>query len=193
MRPTAGRLFMPRAFSSANARYRSTHIFLSGSGPSSYSRVIFSLVVVEELDFCVKEGGVRKLTGKRKTQQRGVVHKAPALPFWIRVWGSRPLCCSFSEPGSFCPSRTLSWEPFLMEKRGRAVEEETCLQNWNFQNNKGRGGGRHSPGVLLAMLPPMGYGPGPGPGPPWFIIPCMLFMPGPYGEPAPIMPWDMFG
>lgn len=46
-----------------------------------------------------------------------------------------------------------------------------------------------SPGLLLAMLAPIGY----GPGPPWFIIPCMLFMPGPYGEPAPIMPWDMFG
>lgn len=47
----------------------------------------------------------------------------------------------------------------------------------------------HSPGVLLAMFAPIGY----GPGPPWFIIPCMLFMPGPYGEPAPIMPWDMLG
>lgn len=45
------------------------------------------------------------------------------------------------------------------------------------------------PGVLLAMLPPIGY----GPGPPWFIIPCMLFIPGPYAEPAPIMPWDMLG
>lgn len=47
----------------------------------------------------------------------------------------------------------------------------------------------YSPGVLLAIFAPIGY----GPGPPWFIILCMLFMPGPYGEPAPIMPWDMLG
>ena len=42
---------MSMAFSSMKAKYRSTHIFLSGSGPNSYKRVIFSLVVVEELDF----------------------------------------------------------------------------------------------------------------------------------------------
>ena len=41
------------------------------------------------------------------------------------------------------------------------------------------------------MFVPIGYGPGPGP--PWFIIPCMLFIAGPYGDPVPIMPWDMFG
>lgn len=39
------------------------------------------------------------------------------------------------------------------------------------------------------MFAPMGY----GPGPPWFIMPCMLFMPGPYGEPGPIMPWGILG
>lgn len=137
-------------------------------------------------------GKIRKWQGGKKETRRGVVDKAPVLPFWIRVWESRPLCCSFSEPGSFCPFRTLRWEPFLMERRGGAVDSQqgNFLRDWNFQSHRGR---RHSPGVLLAMLPPIGYGPGPGPGPPWFIIPCMLFMPGPYGEPAPIMPWDMLG
>lgn len=47
----------------------------------------------------------------------------------------------------------------------------------------------YSPGVLLAVFAPVGYGPGPA----WFIIPCMLFIPGPYGEPVPIMPWAMLG
>lgn len=42
---------MPIAFSSVKAKKRSTHIFLSGSGPNSYSRVIFSPVVVDEFDF----------------------------------------------------------------------------------------------------------------------------------------------
>lgn len=46
---------MPMAFSSAKARYWSTHIFRSGSWPSSYRRVIFSLVMVEELDFYRRE------------------------------------------------------------------------------------------------------------------------------------------
>lgn len=53
LRPTAGRLVIGMAFSSTKAKYRSTHIFLSGSGPNSYRRVIFSLVVVEELDFYI--------------------------------------------------------------------------------------------------------------------------------------------
>lgn len=49
--PTAGRLETGEPLSSMKVRYLSTHSFLSGSFPNSYTFVIFSPVVVDELDF----------------------------------------------------------------------------------------------------------------------------------------------
>lgn len=50
--PTAGKFGTGVPLSSMKDRYRSTHSFLSGSEPISYSRVIFSLVMVATLGFC---------------------------------------------------------------------------------------------------------------------------------------------
>ena len=63
---------MPMAFSSMKAKYRSTHNFLSGSGPSSYKRVMLSLVVVEELDFCVFGQRNKKKVRKKKNLSKNL-------------------------------------------------------------------------------------------------------------------------
>lgn len=135
---------------------------------------------------------------KRKHEFRGV--DSELLPFWIQAWECPPLCCSSSGQGSFFPCQTPYWEPFLGKKRRvKNKRLPICYTPLMTKlpgptmvpqpHDRLRLCSFYSPGVLLAIFAAIGY----GPGPPWFIIPCMLFMPGPYGEPDPIMPGDMFG
>lgn len=81
--------------------------------------------LVEPGDLLVGGGGGARLLrergggGSEHWKEKGKKIKVDeVLPFWIRVWESRPLCCSFSEPGSSCPSRTLSWGASLMRGEG---------------------------------------------------------------------------
>lgn len=73
-------------------------------------------MMVEELDFYTEQmmdGNYE--TGEKRSKERQEFHRVvlELLPFSIQAWESRPLCCSSSGQGSFCPWQTLYWEPFL--------------------------------------------------------------------------------